>query len=444
MQISAPKPSASTTHDVSAPIFPQGQMLLFCIITMLFFIWGMSNNLTDILVQQFKKSFLLTPLEAQLVQTAVFFGYFCMALPAGVLMSRRGYKTGIVTGLCLFGTGTLMFWPAAIIAKYWLMLTALFFVGCGSATLETAANPFITQFGPESTAERRLNFAQVFNPLGTIVGVVVGTFFIFSGVELSAARVVEMKAAGTYVAYLHSEIMRVVPTYVTLGCVVLLLALVISRQRFPQIEEDTGATSVAELREKIRSLLRIASLRSAIGAQFCYCGAQIATWSAFIPYVKQYTAATERTAALYLTGNLVAFLLGRLISTSLMRWFSAARMVGTYSIVNILLLGIAILRPGVTGAVSLVLTSFFMSIMFPTIFALGVRKLGAETKLGGSLIVMAVVGGAIVPPMLGLIAKHFASYAAGYCLVVVCYAVVSAFAFRAHRRNLAIAAPVVL
>src|SRR5277367_3070064 len=175
-----------------APVFPIGHLFPFVLVTVLFFILWMSNNLTDILVQQFKKSFELSPLQAQLVQTAVFFGYFCMALPAALGMRRWGYKAGILAGLCLFGTGTLMFWPAAVIGRYWLMLTALFVVGCGSATLETAANPFIAQTGAPETSEQRLNFSQAFNPPGTITGVLIGTFFIFSGVELSAARVTQM------------------------------------------------------------------------------------------------------------------------------------------------------------------------------------------------------------------------------------------------------------
>src|ERR1700734_1069537 len=196
---------ARSQGDKKHPVFPVGHMVLFSLVTVLFFIWGMSNNLTDILVQQFRKSFELSPVQAQLVQTAVFFGYFCMALPAAICMRRWGYKFGILPGLWLFGSGTLMFWPAAVIGRYWLMLAALFVVGCGSATLETAANPFIAESGPSATSERRLNFSQAFNPPGTNTGVLIGTFFIFSGIELSAAKVTLMKSQGTYAGYLHGE-----------------------------------------------------------------------------------------------------------------------------------------------------------------------------------------------------------------------------------------------
>ncbi len=427
-------------------LFPTASLLPFALVTTLFFLWGMSNNLTDILVQQFKKGFELSPLQAQLVQTAVFFGYFFMALPAALTMRRWGYKAGILAGLILFGAGTLLFWPAAVIAQYWLMLTALFVVGCGSATLETAANPFIAQSGPPETSERRLNFSQAFNPPGTITGVLIGTYFIFSGVELSAPRVAEMKAQGTYAAYLHTEILRVVPTYVTLGCVVLLLAALIGLTKFPATQEDEGrledeATASGSLRSQLAALLRIPQLRAAILAQFCYCGAQVATWSVFIPYIKQYTTTTERHAGLFLTGNLIAFALGRIASTGLMRWFQPARMMSTYAVVNIALLAIGIAHPGLAGAAAILLTSFFMSIMFPTIFALGIKDLGPRTKLGGSLIVMSIVGAGVVPPLVGLIAKTTGSYALGYVLVAACYIVVAIYGLRTQTEAEVLAAP---
>ena len=435
LSVTLPTPSNTAFQPAAVrpePVFPTGHMLPFGLVTMLFFIWGMSNNLTDILVQQFKKSFMLSPLEAQLVQTSVFFGYFCMALPAAMLMQRRGYKFGIVVGLCLFGTGTLMFWPAAVMARYFMMLAALFLVGCGSATLETGANPFIAQFGPPETSERRLNFAQTFNPLGTIVGVLVGTFFIFSGVELSSSQAAQMQAAHTYSSYLHGEIMRVVPTYVTLGCIVFVLALVISRTPFPPSVNCVEESHHESLFGQLSNLIKTSSLRSSVLAQFCYCGAQVSTWSAFIPYLKQYTHVTERTAALLLTGHLVAFFLGRGISTVLMSWMPAARLMAQYAVVNILLVAIAVIHPGVVGASTLLLSCFFMSMMFPTIFAFGVKGLGSLTKLGGSLIVMSVVGAAVVPPVLGLIAKQTSSYAYGYGVVLICYAIVATYAFRRH------------
>ena len=190
MQVSRSGVAGGTSQgDRKYPVFPAGQMVLFSLVTVLFFLWGMSNNLTDILVQQFRKSFELSPFSAQLVSTANFTGYFCMAIPAALVMRRWGYKAGMVMGLMLFGSGMVLFWPAAVSGQYLPFLVALFAVGCGASILETAANPFMAQFGPAETSERRLNFAQAFNPPGTILGVLIGAQFIFSGVELKPAQV---------------------------------------------------------------------------------------------------------------------------------------------------------------------------------------------------------------------------------------------------------------
>ena len=328
----------------------------------------MSNNLTDILVQQFRKSFELSELGAQLVQTANFFGYFCMAIPAALVMRRWGYKAGMIIGLCLFGSGMVLFWPAAVSGKYVPFLIALFTVGCGASVLETAANPFMAQFGPVATSERRLNFAQSFNPPGTILGVAIGARYIFSGVEHKSAEVAAMKQAGTYAAYLHSEIMRVVPTYLALGSVVLLFALILSRMKFPAIssehEGDAGdhGSFAALFHYPPDSWL-------AIGALFSTVGAQVSDWSSLIPYMKQYTNVSERTAAGYLTATLIVMAIGRFATTPLMKYVAASKLLGIYGAANALLVAVAITKPGLLGAYAIVASSFFLSIMFPTIFA---------------------------------------------------------------------------
>jgi FHS family L-fucose permease-like MFS transporter len=411
--------------ETSAPVFPRTHIAAFVLVTALFFIWGMSNNLTDILVQQFKKSFELSWIQAQLVQTAVFLGYFTMAIPAAMLMRRWGYKAGMLTGLALFGAGTLLFWPAAIVGQYAPFLAALFMVGCGSAILETAANPFIAQFGDASTSEKRLNAAQAFNPLGTLTGVMIGGTFIFSGVELSGPQVIAMKDAGTYAAYLHTEIMRVVPTYVGLAALVAVLAIVLWKTPFPSIRsEDEGENAAAG---GFAELLKFPGLMMAVVAQFFYVGAQVATWSNLIPYMKQYTTITEKGAAHYLMATLIALAVGRIVSTSLMRYVQPAKMMTLYAAVNMVLLAFSVMHPGMGGTWAIVATSFFMSIMFPTIFALGVKGLGPYTKLGGSIIVMSIVGGALFPPLVGVVAKHTGSLALGYLLPLVAYGVVAVY-----------------
>lgn len=429
MQVSTSTGSRTAESSKGVAVFPVGQMVLFVLVLVLFFLWGMSNNLTDILVQQFRKSFELSRFSAQLVSTANFTGYFCMAIPAALVMRRWGYKVGMVTGLCLFGAGMVLFWPAAVSGRYVPFLVALFAVGCGASILETAANPFMAQFGPAETSERRLNFAQMFNPPGTILGVWVGRQFILSGVELTPAEVAAKKAAGTYVAYLHGEIMRVVPTYIALGSVVLLFALVLARMKFPTMtsehEGDTGGHGSFE------ALLHYPQLWFAVAANVLNVGAQICMWSNIIFYLKQYTPLGEKTAANYIIYSLVAMLAGRFLTTPLMKYISASKILGIYGVANVVLMTLAVTRPGMLGAWAIVGGSFFISIMFPTIFALGLKGLGENTKLGGSMLVMAIVGGAFFPLLLGWIARSTGSMALGYLVPLFCFAGVAAYGFAA-------------
>lgn len=428
MQISTPVGGSTKIEDGKQyPMFPVGHLLPFIFVTVLFFLWGMSNNLTDILVQQFRKSFELSQFSAQLVQTANFFGYFCMAIPAALLMRKWGYKAGMVTGLVIFGAGMVLFWPAAVSGQYSLFLIALFTVGSGASVLETAANPFIAQFGDPHTSEQRLNFSQAFNPPGTITGVLIGTYFIFSGVEPKAAQIEAMKLAGTYHTYLHSEIMRVVPTYLTFGVVVLLCALILSRTKFPVMKSEHEGEG--ENHGSFGELMRIPAIWIAVAANFCNVGAQISSWSSLIPYMKQYTVVSERTAALYLLATLIAMAAGRFVSTPLMRFVRPSRMLALYGVVNALLMLVAVNRPGLIGAWGIVASGFFISIMYPTIFALGLKGLGRNTKIGGSLLVMAIVGGAIFPPVSGLIARQTGSVALGYLVPMIGFCGVALYGF---------------
>jgi MFS transporter, FHS family, L-fucose permease len=430
MQVSTSSGTSRSTDDAAQSIFPSGGRALFVLVTVLFFLWGMSNNLTDILVQQFRKSFELSQFSAQLVQTANFLGYFCMAIPAAFVMQRWGYKSGMVLGLTFFGGGMVLFWPAAISGLYVPFLIALFTVGCGASMLETAANPFIVQFGSANTSERRLNFAQSFNPPGTILGVILGARFIFSGIEKKSAEVDAMKAAGAYSSYLHAELMRVVPTYLVLGSTVLLFGILLSRMKFPSMRGE--GMEDAEERGSFRALLGYPHLWLAVLANFCNVGAQVSTWSSLIPYMKQYTTVSERVAAGYLTAKLVALMVGRFVTTPLMKYISPSRMLGLYGGANVVLIGIAITHPGMIGAYAIVASSFFLSIMFPTIFALGLKGLGANTKLAGSFLVMAIVGGAIFPPVLGWIAKVTGSLAYGYVVPAVGFLGVALYGFLAR------------
>ena len=411
-------------------IFPAGQITLFILITVLFFLWAIPNNLNDVLIRQFMKSFAISRFQAGLVQSAFYMGYFLLAMPAALLMRRFGYKFGFITGLLLYGTGTILFWPAAIVGKYWFFLMALFVIATGLSFLETASNPFIAQMGSYETSEQRLNFSQAFNPLGAITGVFIGKIFIFSGIELSPDQIAAKQAAGIYAAYLSSETLRVVKPYLFLAVVVLAWAVLILIKKFPVVRdehEDGGDHG------HFRDLLRHRHFLLAILAQFMYVGAQVGTWSYLIQYVQDNTHLGEKAAANYLIYSLVAFGIGRFASTALMRVVRPNLLMGSYAVINVLLVTVGVLHPSWIGVWAMILTSFFMSLMFPTIFALGLKGLGPNTKIGGSLIVMAIVGGAILTPLMGLINVRTGSIAMAYLVPLAGYVVVALYAFFGSR-----------
>jgi FHS family L-fucose permease-like MFS transporter len=369
----------------------------------------------------------LNRLQAGLIQSAYYMGYFVLAIPAGLLMRRFGYKTGLVVGLALFGLGALLFWPAAVVGKFGLFLVALFVIASGASFLETGANPFIVTLGDPDSSERRLNFSQAFNPLGAVSGVGIGTAFIFSGVEHSSEKIEMMKAAGTYAEYLHSETLRVIIPYVVLGIVILLWGLLILLTRFPEPHPDDILAK--NNKGRVRDLFRYPHFYKGVLAQFCYVGAQVGTWSFFIQYIQDYTGEHEKLAGSLLTGTLVAFAVGRFSATFLMKYIQPGKLMSIYGTANILLVLLAVAFPGWAGVWAIFLTSFFMSLMFPTIFALGIKGLGENTKLGGSMMVMAIIGGAVFTPIMGVISDKTHSMSLAMIIPLLCYLVVTWYAF---------------
>lgn len=396
----------------SAVWLPSGVIRSFVLVCGLFFLWGIPNNLNDLLIRQFMKSFEISRFQAGLVQSAFYLGYFLLALPAGLIMKRHGYKSGFLTGLILFATGCFLFLPAANSGRYAFFLAALFVMASGLSFLETASNPFVAQLGPTTSSEQRLNLAQAFNPLGCITGILAGTAFIFSGVELSQTQISAMQAAGIYRAYLHSETMRVVTPYLVLGSLALLWALMISATRFPAFLQ--AREHATETTGDWHELLRQRHFLFAVVAQFLYVGSSVCIWSYFIPYCKEYAHTTDRLAGIFLACTMGLFAIGRFTSTALMRRFSPSKIMATYAVINVALLLLGVFSRNWTGLVAILSTSFFLSLMFPTIFALGLKDLGPNTNVAGSFLVMAIVGGAVMTPLMGLLAEGLHSTALAY------------------------------
>jgi FHS family L-fucose permease-like MFS transporter len=422
----APAAKAHATNTSTHALFPAGQLVPFILVTFLFFLWGIPNSMNDVLIRQFMKSFELSRLQAGLVQSAFYMGYFTLAIPAALLMKRLGYKAGFITGLLLLSSGAFLFWPAAIAGRFGFFLIALFVMASGLSFLETASNPFIAQLGDPVSSERRLNFSQAFNPIGNITAALVGTVFILSGVELSKADIAARITNRTYQAYLQFETLRVIRPYLVIAAVAFVWAILIWRTKFPQIKsevEDGGE------RGKFSELLRERHFVLAVIAQFFYVGAQVCTWSYLISYAQEYGHLAEKEAGLLLTGNFAMFGIGRFASAYVMGYFSPAKLMGVYGVINMVLLSVAIMHPSPAGMWCVFLTSLFMSVMFPTIFALGLKGLGPNTKIGGSLLVMAIVGGAVLTPIMGLIAERAHSLAVGYSVPLVAYICIALYSF---------------
>ena len=413
-------------ENIEAALIPAGRLIPFLAVTFLFFLWAIPNNLNDILIRQFMKSFDINRSSAAGVQIWFYLGYFTLAFPAAQLMRRYGYKMGIVTGLCLLGTGCLLFYPAAQAGLYTFFLVAQFVIASGLSFLETGSNSFISQLGPAGSSERRLNLSQAFNPIGSITAGLIGTFFIFSGVKHSNAEVTAMQTAGTYQAYLHSETLRVVAPYLVLGVIAFIWAVLILFTKFPTLGgEEVATASKPDVPAAPVSLLQRHFVLSVI-AQFLYVGAQVGTWSYFIPYVESSTGIGDKAAGLMLTGTLAAFAVGRFLSSWLMRYFHARSLLVVYGIVNVVLGLVAVVHPSWLGVGCLLTTSLFMSIMFPTIFAMGLKGMGEKTKIAGSLLVLAILGGAALTKVMGILADRVSTPMA-YLVPVVCFAAVTLY-----------------
>jgi len=424
--------TATPNLDQPPPLFSPGNTLPFVLVTALFLFWGIPSNMNDILIRQFMKSFEITRLKAGLIQSAFYMGYFLLAVPAALVMRRFGYKTGLVTGLFLYSAGTFLFWPAALGRQYGFFLFALFVIASGASFLETGANSFIAVLGDPRTSERRLNFSQAFNPVGAVSGVLAGTIFIFSGIELNKQQVAALKLAGTYEAYLRGETLRVVVPYLVLGSVIFLWALLILKTKFPKLADEAEPHAKRQ-HGQARDLLHYRHFVLGVIAQFLYVGAQVGTWSYYIQYIQDYTHRPEKIAGYLLTGTLVAFGAGRFTATYLMKYIQPTRLMGAYGIINTALVAVAVLLPGWPGVGALFMTSFFMSLMFPTIFALGIKELGPRTKLGGSIIIMSIIGGACAPPTMAGIFQLTHSMALAMLVPLVCYVFITHYAFYGSR-----------
>lgn len=420
--------AVAETATREALVVPREYLLAFVLLSSLFALWGLANNLTDVLLATFRRVMSMSDFQTSWIQIAFYGSYFCLALPAALFIRRFTYKAGVLLGLGLFAAGALLFYPASQTMVYAHFLVALFILAGGLSILETSANPYIIALGPAESATRRLNLAQSFNPIGSIMGVVIGRTFILASLneateaeraQMGAARLAEIQQA---------ELAAVMGPYVTIAGVILVIWLAIAFTRFPRRSDD-GWHDVGS---SFRRLLQHTHYTRGVLAQFFYVGAQIGVWSFTIRYVMVNLNLNEQNASSFYLASIIVFSLSRFVCTALMKYIAPHALLWALAVAAACLCMVVILVGGLTGAYALVAISACMSLMFPTIYGLAVEGLGEDTKIGAAGLIMAILGGAVLTGIQGRVSDTFGIQVA-YAVPLICFLVIAYYGLAGHR-----------
>jgi MFS transporter, FHS family, L-fucose permease len=391
------------------PVFVERRnVVVFVFVVSLFMLWGIAITMGDVLNKHFQNVLHISKASSGLIQLSIFGAYAVMGIPAGLFMRRFGYKYAIILGLALYASGAFLFIPASNEASFPFFRVALFILACGLATLEAVAHPFVAALGDERTSDQRMNFAQAFNSLGGIVGPLLGSFFFFSGAQ-------------------SSDLAAVRQLYTMIGIVIASIAVAFA---FLKVNISTPAGPKIEAASSGRKLIQQKHFVFAVVAQLFNVAAQGGTWAYFINYGREVMHLSDARSAHFFSLSIFLMMIGRFAGTLLMRYIKPASLLAVFASANIVMCLIAAQAYGWISFSALILINFFFSIMFPTIFSLGIKDLGKERQQASSFIVMGVVGGAIFPPIMGIVANTSVSRA--YYLPIICYAVIAAFGLGYH------------
>ena len=398
-------------------------LLPFILITSLFFLWGLAQGMLDTLNKHFQLILQISKFKSGLIQFSVYIAYFCMAIPAGLFMKKRGYKKGIIFGLSLFAGAAFLIAATTSLESFWIFLFCLFIMGCGLATLETAANPYTTKLGPKSSAARRINFSQSFNGLAWVVGPLIGAFIYGGSSNVSGEK-------------LNSLFWP----YIIIGLVVLSVAILFYKTTLPEIKDEESVVQASSESAIIKvevekPLIKQRHFVLGVIAQFCYVAAQTGIFSYLINFVTdehQNPRFDVQYGPYFLSIGFALFMIGRMSGSFIMSKISPSRLLLIYSVMSVLLLPVVSMNIKWISLIALYLIFFFMSIMFPTIFALGIKDLGAKTKQASSFLVMSVVGGALFPALMGLIADNY-GMAIGFLTPIPCFAFIAYYALKGYQ-----------
>jgi FHS family L-fucose permease-like MFS transporter len=402
------------------------------LVTSLFFLWAFLHNINPILIPHLKKACQLNDTQSSFIDLSVYLAYFVVAVPAGLFMHRYGYKKGIIIGLVLYATGAFLFIPAASERSYPFFLFGLFVIASGATFLEAVANPYITFLGDIKHSAQRLNMAQSFNGLGSFIAPIIGGKFILTGIEHTAGELKQMSTV-QFNSYLQSEADTVKMPYLIIGCAVVILIIMFVLTKIPDVNASTDDLHSPGTDFSVK-VLRHSHFRWSVVAQFFYVGAQVGVGSFFIRYAKYVAAINEKQAA-FLWGGIamVGFMAGRFIGTFLMRYVKPPVLLSIYAAINIALLLLALNTSGQVALYAVIAVPFFMSIMYPTIFALGINGLGNEAKIAASFLVMSIIGGAVAPLLMGVISDRTGSIQTAYTVPLVCFCVVLYYGLKGHQ-----------
>ncbi|MDX1636854.1 MAG: L-fucose:H+ symporter permease [Balneolaceae bacterium] len=412
--------SSNTSSGLRAPLLP------FILITSLFFMWGLANNLTDTLLAAFKRIMSMTDFQTSWIQMSFYGAYFCLALPAAVFIKRFTYKSGVLLGLGMYVAGALLFYPSSIVMDYGFFLGSLFILAGGLSILETACNPYIIAMGDERTGTRRLNLAQSFNPIGSISGVIISKFYILSNLDLASAQERANMSAEQLRQIQEAELNAVMGPYVTIGILLLILWIAIASVKMPKASTESNTI---DLWPTIKRLMGRKTYTMGVVAQFFYVGAQICVWSFTIRYVMEELNIAEAAASNYYIAALVVFTAFRFLNTYLMKFIKPVNLLIGSAMMGVLATFLVIVGSGYLGVIALVSISGFMSLMFPTIFGLASQGLGEDTKIGSSGLIMAIGGGAALPPLQGLLSDATGSINISYWIPLFCFVIIAIYGY---------------
>ena len=420
--------SGVDTSNRTSKLIPHNILWPFILLSSCFMWWGIANNITDPLVRVFKVVFgELTTFQASLIQFAFYGGYFCMAIPGAIISRKYSYKTGVLVGLGLYATGCFLLYPSCLMQKFVFFCLSYYVLACGLGILETSANPYILAIGPQETATRRLNFAQSFNPIGSVIGILLCQILIM-------ARLPEDAEGNLFIApdQINEALNIVIFPYLTVAGVLVAVWILIALTKMPRMSDTDGGV---HLLHTFKQLSRNGNYVFSVVAQFFYVGAQITVWTYTNFYIPEQLKVTQETALKYHTGALILFGASRWVFTGLMKRFPAHKLLLAASILAGLFTLSVIFVGGYVGVFSLIGVSAFMSLMFPTIFGLGCKGLGDEqTKVGASGLIMAILGGALITPLQGaLIDKVGVSLS--YLIPFICFVVIAAYGVYAGKKK---------